>query len=88
MAEERRYDRTETMRRLGVKLVFCDICHSSMREPPDPFQGPRVLWGPPGENGDPDTLYYVCSSGCRDKMSAQLRAKRKPRSALRRGGAR
>jgi hypothetical protein len=91
--EEVNYARMEAMRRLGVRFVSCSQCSSTMREPPDPFQGPHVIWGAPIEGIAPversrgdagDTLYYVCSSGCHDKIQAKLRVAERRTSTLKR----
>lgn len=64
-------DRIEAMRRLGRRMVVCAQCAGTMREPPDPFEGPNVLWF--GE-GVSETVFHVCSSGCHDKLRARLKS--------------
>jgi hypothetical protein len=85
-------DRIEALRRLGVRLVVCSYCDATMREPPDPFQGPKVIWhteradrtGTRRDGAVDDTLYYVCSSGCHNRQRAKLNAARKRQSTLKR----
>jgi len=71
------YERIEAMRRLGVQLVVCEECGASMRKPRD--DGPGVFWHAHGRGRHHDTVpYYVCSSGCRDRLRAALKAGKRP----------
>lgn len=73
--------RMDALRRLGVPMVACDWCASTMRSPADPFEGPNVIWGETHEEPD-EQVFYACSSGCHDKLRAHIAAK-KPRRTFR-----
>ena len=70
-------------------MVRCDVCGADMKQPPDPFEGPNVVWGKVKRwewTKNERAVFYVCSPVCHEKQQAKVVhepgffAKRKPGS--------